>query len=180
MKKILFLLLSASAIAGHAQLRAVDKYIHEVYKQQYKVISVDTVAMPIRTLMSLDYMVASDISDAVQKSKNIPTGDIEIFYKQFETLLAEMEEEASTHAAAKLRIIEMESLNAPHDDDYYNYQRVKVRFNSGVEEYFFTRVGENEVSKTLRAYNKKKSDVFKSIDLYIGFLEKLKAIYAGE
>lgn len=178
MKKILFLLLAMAALTAQAQLMVVDNFIHTHYKRNYKVLSIDTVAMPIRILMSLDYVITCDNNEVIKEMNEIPELSLTEMSKRLQDLIINLEEKASVHAAAIERISEMEQSNTPDNEDYYNYQRVKVVFpQTGYEETFYTHIGDHSVSKTQRAYEKMKRDIFKAAESFKATLEQIRELH---
>ena len=75
------------------------------------------------------------------------------------------------------QIIAMRSSNAPHEDDYHNYQRTTVFLHGGGGwEEIYVRIGENSVSMTRAEYDAMEKQVFDallSLDKVITILETI-------
>ena len=74
-------------------------------------------------------------------------------------------------------IVAMRDSNAPHEDDYYNYQRTKVYLKkSQREEVFYIRLGEESISRTQAEYNSLEASAFLKYWQYRDLYKELKRI----
>lgn len=178
MKKIiLFFAAVLFATASYGQThKTVNDKIRNEYKEDYELISIDTVAMPIRILMSLDYTMTVNISKAGRKLDTIlelaPDLQLVALKKLVETMKKELDELIKIED-----IVAMRNSNAPHKDDYYNYQRTKIYLKkSQREETFYIRLGEETISRTQVEYNNLESEAFLKYWQYRDMYIKLKNI----
>lgn len=177
MKKKLFIAMLFCALTASAQVpQAVDDKICNEYKEDYELVSIDTVAMPIRILMSLEYAMTVDYAKAAKKLDTITELAPDLQPVALKKLVETMEK--NLDSLVKIEdIVAMRNSNAPHEDDYYNYQRTKVLLKpSGREETFYIRLGENSISKTQVEYNNLESSAFLKYWQYRDLYKELRRI----
>lgn len=181
MKKILFTaLLAVIASTGIAQPKASDaihKRIKTEYNEGYTIVSIDTVAMPIRMVMSLNYAMTTYQSEASKRLGHI----IELQDAAFQTTaikkLAKDMEKNLEESITVTDIVAMRNSNAPHKDNYYNYQRTIVYLEeSQREETFYIRLGEESISMTHLEYDRLEADTFLKYWNYRDLMKKLKEL----
>lgn len=179
MKRFLFFIftLMISTIVSAQAPKAVDSYINEKYGESYKVISVDTVAMPIRIVMSMRFALAIDGDRAVMRANEILE-----FKDPANQLVAWLDlEKGLEKSLGELVTIEdvitMRNSNTRHEDDYYNYQRTTIYLNeSQREETLYVRLGEESVSMTQMEYNELEAETFLMYWNLKDFLKSVKKI----
>lgn len=175
MKKLLLSLLALYSLCASAQAPAtVDNHIRTLYGENYRLISVDTVAMPIRILISLDFALTLDLmrwNEEVKKIKNY-TGEKRKRHTQ--ALINNMDSTLRSYISIE-EFIEMRDSNKPHKDRYYNYQRTIVYLEtSGYTEEFYVRLGERSISMTRTEYDLKEERMFDNMRAAKETLEKLR------
>lgn len=178
MKKIITILAAIMFTASSwAQVhKAVEDKIRNEYKEDYELISIDTVAMPIRILMSLEFAMKVDYAKAAEKLNIITELAPDLQPVALKKLVETMEK--NLNSLVKIEdIVAMRNSNAPHEDDYYNYQRTKVLLKpSGRVETFYIRLGENSISRTQVEYNNLESSAFLKYWQYRDLYKELKSI----
>lgn len=178
MKKIItFIAAIMIAASSCAQVhKAVDNKIRNEYKEDYELISIDTVAMPIRILMSLEFAMTADYAKATEKLKTITELAPDLQPVALKKLVETMEK--NLNSLVKIEdIVAMRDSNAPHEDDYYNYQRTKVYLKkSQREETFYIHLGENSISRTQVEYNNLEASAFLKYWQYRDLHKELKRI----
>lgn len=154
--------------------RVVDSHIKTLYNENYTLISVDTVAMPIRLLMSLDFATTIDMSrlnTEIKKIKSL-TGRERITFT--ENLIHKMDSTYNSYISIE-DIIAMRETEAPHQDNYYNYQRTTVYLQkSGYREEFYIRLGETSISMSRTEYDLKEEVVAENLKVYKKTIDKFK------
>lgn len=179
MRKILLTLLVLAATTSNAQLRApkiVDEHIKTMYGESYSVIKVDTVAMPIRMVLSLDFTMALLNKDAAPKIKQITSYTGETRAQYAKQLVEEMEQNIS-ELITEEDIIAMRNSIKPHKDNYYNYQRTIVYLKtSDYYEHFYVRIGETSISMTRTEYDIKEESAFAGLNAYKHAISVLKDV----
>lgn len=183
MKNTFFTLLAIVALLAsptQAQDKARD-VIHEristEYKESYTIVSVDTVAMPIRMTMSLDFAMTLDGGKAVERFEYaMKLQDPALQAVAIKKLATDMENNLKTLITTD-DIVAMRNSNAPHSDDYYNYQRTVVYLEeSRREEIFYIRLGEESISMTRLEYDRLEAQAFLKYWNYRDLMKKLKEI----
>jgi len=178
MKKIITILAAIMlAASSFAQVhKAVNDKIRNEYKEDYELISIDTVAMPIRILMSLEFTMISKSSKVGERIAAIQELSPDLQPIALKKLIENMEKGLSELVKIE-DIIAMRDSNEPHEDDYYNYQRTKVLLKpSGREETFYIRLGEESISRTQVEYNNLEASALLKYWQYRDLLKKLKDI----
>lgn len=181
MKHFMFsLFLAVMASTGFAQLEARDvihEYINTEYQEKYTVVSIDTVAMPIRILMSFDYAMTLEGSKAIERLNDaLEINDPTLQAVAVKKLANDMEESLKTYITPN-EIVTMRYSNTPHEDDYYNYQRTVVYLEeSRRKETFYIRMGEESISMTRTEYDTLEADAFLKYWNYSNLLKKLKEL----
>lgn len=178
MKKILLILLILAATTSNAQLRApkvIDERIKTTYGEEYTLVSIDTVQMPIRIVMSMDFALTLDSKRAIDRLNlalelKDPTNQMIAIRK----LASDME--SNLKDLVKIEDVEaMRNSNERHEDDYYNYQRTTVYLKeSEREEIFYIRLGEESISKTHLDYLRLEAQAFLKYRQYRDLMRKLK------
>ena len=177
MKKKLFTAMLFCALTASAQVpQAVADRLARDYNEEYTLVSIDTVAMPIRILMSLEFTMISKSSKVGERIAAIQGLSPDLQPIALKKLIENMEKGLSKLVKIE-DIVAMRDSNAPHEDDYYNYQRTKVLLKpSGREETFYIRLGEESISRTQVEYNNLEASAFLKYWQYRDLLKKLKDI----
>lgn len=177
MKKTLFTAMLFCSLTASAQVpQAVADRLARDYKEDYELISIDTVAMPIRILMSLEFTMISKSSKVSERIAAIQELSPDLQPIALKKLIENMEKGLSKLVKIE-DVVAMRDSNEPHEDDYYNYQRTKVLLKpSGREETFYIRLGEESISKTQVEYNNLEASAFLKYWQYRDLLKKLKDI----
>lgn len=154
MRNLLLSLITLVGTAVSAQApKVVDKHIRTLYGENYSLISVDTVAMPIRIVRSVNFATTLDFADITDKikRKSLYTGKELLDYTK--RVIEDFLEKTSDYISCE-DIVYMRNMNKPHADDYYNYQRTVVFLHeSNYREVFYVRLGENSISMTETEYD---------------------------
>lgn len=177
MKKKLFTAMLFCALTASAQVpQAVADRLARDYNEEYTLVSIDTVAMPIRILMSLEFTMISKSSKVGERIAAIQELSPDLQPIALKKLIENMEKGLSELVKIE-DIVAMRDSNEPHEDDYYNYQRTKVLLKpSGREETFYIRLGEESISRTQVEYNDLEASAFLKYWQYRDLLKKLKDI----
>ena len=171
------LLISAVSSAQQQATKVVDDYIKKQYNEPYTVVQIDTVAMPIRLAMSLNFAATLDMQDAAEKLNTITTLKDHTYIKIGLRQLVEKMEQTISGYITPLDIIKMRKSNTRHEDDYYNYQRTKVYLcNSQREEVIYVRLGEGAVSMNWGDYYRLESEAILKYNQYENRLKELKSL----
>ena len=176
MKKILLTIAILLPFCCYAQAPLeVDRKIKEAYREDYTLVSVDTVQMPIRIVMSMNYALTLDSKKAIDRFNlalelKDPTNQMIAIRK----LASDME--SNLKDLVKIEDIEaMRNSNERHEDDYYNYQRTTVYLKeSEREEIFYIRLGEESISMTHLDYLRLEAQAFLKYRQYRDLMRKLK------
>lgn len=176
MRKILLTIATLLSFCCYAQAPLeVDRKIKEAYSEDYTLVSVDTVQMPIRIVMSLDFALTLDSKKAIERFNSAlelkdPTNQMIAIRK----LASDME--SNLKDLVKIEEVEaMRKSNERHEDDYYNYQRTTVYLKeSEREEIFYIRLGEESISMTHLDYLRLESQVFLKYWQYRDLMRSLK------
>ena len=162
MKKIITILaaimLTASSWAQVPQ--AVADRIAKEYNEEYELISIDTVAMPIRTVMALNFVMSTELGkvcNQIGKLKDLqPANQRVVLAKMVSSMRKTLDETIGI-----LDIVAMRDSNKPDKDDYYNYQRTRVYLSkSKHEEIYYIRIGEEAISMTQHEYKVMEYEAF--------------------
>lgn len=176
MRKILLTIAILLSFCCYAQAPLeVDRKIKEAYGEDYTLVSVDTVQMPIRIVMSMDFALTLDSRRAIDRLNlalelKDPTNQMIAIRK----LASDME--SNLKDLVKIEDIEaMRNSNERHEDDYYNYQRTTVYLKeSEREEIFYIRLGEESISMTHLDYLRLEAQAFLKYRQYRDLMRKLK------
>jgi hypothetical protein len=127
--------------------------------------------------MSLDYAMTIEGSKAIERldnAKEIKDPTLQIM--AIKKLADDMERSLKTYITPN-DIIVMRNSNAPHEDDYHNYQRTVVYLEeSRRKEIFYIRIGEESISMTRMEYDTLEADAFFKYWNYSNLIKKLKEI----
>ena len=156
MKKILFILAVMFTASSCGQVhKAIDDKIRNEYKEGYELISVDTVAMPIRTVMALNLVMSIELDkvcNQIGKLKDLqPANQRVVLAKMVSSMRKTLDETIGI-----LDIVAMRDSNKPDEDDYYNYQRTRVYLSK----IYYIRIGEEAISMTQHEYKVMEYEAF--------------------
>jgi hypothetical protein len=178
MKKILFTAMLFCALSASAQVpQAVADRLARDYNEEYTLVGIDTIAMPIRIVMSLNFALTLDCNNAAKRLNKIleiadPVNQLPGWLK----LEKDIEENLSKMIKIE-DIVAMRNSNTRHKDDYYNYQRTTVYLQkSQRKEIFFVKLGEDCVSMTQIEYNELEAETFLMYRNYRDLLKGIKEI----
>ena len=180
MKKTIFTIIAILLTAStHAQVHnAVDEKIRNEYHEDYELVSIDTVAMPIRMVLSLNFAMTLDTQKAHERIDAILKVDPTFQEIALRKLIDDMENNLS-ELITPAAITSMRKSNAPHQDDYYNYQRTVVFLKeSQCEVIFYIKLGENSISMTGDEYIRREAEAIQRYQSYCELLKDLKDILA--
>lgn len=165
MKRFLFFIftLVIGTIVSAQAPNVVDKHIRTLYGENYSLISMDTVAMPIRIIMSVNFRTTLEFAEFTEKMKktSLYKGSELIDYTRL--IIEEFMKKTGDIVSCEY-IARMRDMNRPHADNYYNYQRIVVFLHeSNYRETFYVRLGENSISMTGTEYDIEEGKAFENL-----------------
>lgn len=161
MKKTLLIAVLFCTLTASAQVpQAVADRLARDYNEEYTLVSIDTVAMPIRIVMSLNFLMSTELNkvcNKIGKLKDLqPANQRVVLAKMVSSMRKTLDETIGI-----LDIVAMRDSNKPDKDDYYNYQRTRVYLSkSKREEIYYIRIGEEAISMTQHEYNVMEHEAF--------------------
>lgn len=174
MKKIiLFFAAVLFTASSYAQVhKAVNDRILQEYKEDYTLVSIDTVTMPIRTVLSLNYVMTTNLIEADRRlnaMQGLPPDLQAISLKKLaETMEQNLDE--------ILKIEDIIAMRNAAPEGYHDYQRTVVYLQqSKREETFYIRLGE-ESATTRVEYNNMEAEAFLRYRQYYNLYKKIKDI----
>lgn len=139
--------------------------------QDYKVLKVDTVEMPVRLLLGVQFTIAVDHSRAVDACTAASAQGREAIYKVYNEQIAIGDSLFNEYNILLQMADSVCKAECPSADGYQNYQRVAIEIG-GITKYIYSDSG--KISETAMSIDKEFSKCRELIEQYKAYLERRK------
>lgn len=139
--------------------------------KDYKVLKVDTVEMPVRLLLGVQFTIAVDHSRAVDACTAASAQGREAMYRVYNEQIAIGDSLFNEYNILLQMADSVRKAERPSADGYQNYQRVAIEIG-GVTKYIYSDSG--KISETAMSIDKEFSKCRELIEQYKAYLERRK------